>query len=89
MISCDQHDYVEIACTFQYPLLLIMRSGEEIFCVARDTQLNEHREECIKVQLKGSREDVEADAQELIVLDDVSVMEACVENPHFQRVVFG
>ena len=80
MISCDQHDYIEIACTFRYPLKLTLRSGAVIECVALDTELDDNRNECIKVDVKG--------AQSLIVLEDISVLEACVDNPHFHRVSF-
>ncbi len=80
MISCDQHDYIEIACTFSYPIKLTLRSGAVIEGVALDTELDENRNECIKVDVKGT--------ESLIVLKDISVLEICVENPHFHSVSF-
>lgn len=80
MISCDQHDYIEIACTFQYPLKVTLTSGIVFECVALDTQLNENREECIQVDMNG--------AESLVVLENISVLEVCVDNPHFHRVAF-
>ena len=80
MISCDQYDYIEIVCTFQYPIKVTMKLGDVVECVALDTARNENKEECIKVNLNG--------ADSLIVLDDISVMEVCVENPHFKIVSF-
>ena len=81
MISCDQHDYIEIVCTFQYPIKLTMKSGIVMECVALDTALNENREECIKVNLSGD--------QLLVVLEDILKLEVCVENPHFKTISFS
>ncbi len=80
MISCEEHDYVEIACSFHYPVKLTLRSGEIIAGVALDTQFDINREECIK--LNGNGED------RLIVLDTVAAIEVCVENPHFHTTLF-
>ena len=81
MISCEQHDYVEIVCTFKYPIKMTMKSGLTIDCVAQDTALNKNRAECIKVKID--------DEESLVVLDDIKVMEVCVDNPHFKSVSFG
>lgn len=81
MISCDQHDYIEIVCTFQYPIKLTMKTGIVIECVALDTALNENREECIKVNLSGD--------QLLVVLENILKLEVCVENPHFKTISFS
>lgn len=81
MISCDQHDYIEIVCTFKYPIKLTMTSGSIIECIGLDTQLNEDRDECMKVDLKGT--------EALIILSDISVLEVCVDNPHLQSVSFN
>ena len=48
MISCDQYDYIEIVCTFQYPIKVTMKLGDVVECVALDTARNENKEECIK-----------------------------------------
>lgn len=81
MISCDQYDYIEIVCTFRYPIKLTMKQGITIECIAFDTKLNESRAECIKVEIKGE--------ECLIVLDDIAILEICIANPHFQSVSFN
>ncbi len=81
MISCDQHDYIEIVCTFNYPVKLTMKAGNVIVCTALDTALNDKRAECIKVRLEED--------ECLIVLDDVSMLEVCVDNPHFHSICFS
>ena len=80
MITCDQHDYIEIVCTFRYPLKLTLKSGVVIECVGIDTALNDQRQECIKIDAQGMKS--------LVVLDQLSVLEVCVNNPHFQIISF-
>ncbi len=81
MMSCDQHDYIEIACTFRYPVRLTLKSGDIVEGKALDTQRNEARQECIKLAIAGK--------ESLVVLNEISRMEACADNPHFQVVSFG
>ena len=81
MMSCDQHDYIEIACTFRYPVRLILNSGAIVEGKALDTQRNEARQECLKLSMAG--------VESLIVLKEISRMEACTRNPYFQVVSFG
>lgn len=81
MISCENHDYIEIACLYRYLVKLKMKSGNIIECIALDTTLDSNRVECIKVEIHGSIS--------LIVLDEISVLEACAENPHFDLITFN
>lgn len=80
MISCDQHDYIEIVCTFRYPVKLIMKSGVVLEGIALDTQFNNNKEECVLVEIDGH--------PQLIVLDDLSQLDVLVDNPHFQTISF-
>ena len=81
MISCNQHDYIEIACLFRYPIKLIMKDTTVIKCQALDTQYNETKQECIKVESEG--------VESLVVLDNIVILEVCVDNPHFKTVSFN
>ena len=78
MISCDQHDYVEIACLYRYVVKLTLKSGAEVQGIAMDTRRNAQREECL----------VLSQDENLIVLDSIAKMEVLVENPHFKEVFF-
>ena len=80
MISCEQHDYIEIACTFRYRVKLVMKSGDSLEGVAIDTKYDLNKAECIKIEDQGT--------QRLVPLVDISRMEAMVENPHFRSVSF-
>ena len=81
MFSCHHHDYVEIVCLFQYPIKLTLISGPSIEGVAVDTVYNDVRQECIKIDVAG--------IARLVVLDELSQLEVCVDNPHFQTVAFS
>ena len=81
MISCDNYDYIEIACTFKYPVMLILTSGDIITGIATDTVINEQRQECLKLKSDNS--------ELLVVLDEIKMMEALLENPHFKLVAIN
>lgn len=81
MISCNQHDYIEIVCVYHYPIQLTLKSGEVIQGVAIDTAQNENRNECIKIDTDG--------IQRLVVLDEIRLLEIKQENPHVQKIIFA
>ena len=80
MISCNQHDYIEIVCMYRYPIKLTLISGDIIQGIAVDTQRNDKRAECIKVDVEG--------VEQLVVLEEIKILEVVVENPHLQKVTF-
>lgn len=80
MMTCDQHDYVEIACMYHYPVKLTLKSGAELKGRPLDTQRNKLQQECIKMQLE--------DSISLVLLDSMVQMEAQIDNPHFHVIRF-
>lgn len=80
MISCNQHDYIEIVCMYHYPIKLTLKSGDIIQGVARDTQRNEQRDECIKLDAE--------EVERLIILEEIKILEVTVDNPHLRLVEF-
>ena len=80
MISCNQHDYIEIVCMYYYPIKLTLKSGDIIEGVALDTHRNDQRDECIKIDIEG--------VEKLVVLEEIKMLEVMVENPHLQKVTF-
>lgn len=81
MISCNEHDYIEIACMYQYPIKITMLTGEVIECTAVDTHYNSSREECIIVTVNG--------VDSALVVSNFSKMEVCIENPYFKEISFA
>ena len=80
MLKCDLHDYVEIVCLYHYPLKLTLCSGEVLSGTAQTTCYNEKRDECLLLKLP--------DGEQQVVLDDISLLQVTVANPHLQQVRF-
>jgi len=80
MISCNQYDYIEIICMYHYPIKLTLKSGQIIEGIALDTARNDAREECIKLDDKGTTV--------YIVLSDITLLSVNVENPYIKQVSF-
>ena len=80
MISCNQHDYIEIVCMYRYPIKLTLKSGDIIQGIAQDTERNDRRDECIKIDIKG--------IERLVILDEIKTLEVTVDNPHLQKIGF-
>lgn len=80
MISCNEYDYVEIVCMYRYPVKITLKTGTVIEGIALDTQYNEDRKECIKVDVD--------DSETLITLAGIAMLEVGIENPHFQQISF-
>ncbi|WP_028021801.1 Rho-binding antiterminator [Enterovibrio calviensis] len=85
MIKCDDYDYVEIVCLFQYPIKLVLRTGDTIEGIAKDTARNADREECISLETSRDQQR----ATELVVLDHIASLEVLVDNPHFKQISFS
>lgn len=81
MITCDQSDYLEIACLYRIPIALRWADGRQVEGTPLDTGYNEQREECLLMDMGGD--------QEWVVLTDIEAMTALVENNHFTQVRFG
>lgn len=80
MVSCGNYDYIEIVCLYKYPISLTLKSGQVVSGTAVDTQLNDNREECVKLEIDQSFQ--------LVNLDQISELTVTVENPHIQSVSF-
>ncbi|MDU0355344.1 Rho-binding antiterminator [Paraglaciecola aquimarina] len=80
MITCNQYDYIEIACMYRYPIKLTLRSAEVITGIAQDTGRNSAGEECINVSVSNN--------ETMIVLTEITKLEACSDNPHFSTLSF-
>ena len=81
MISCANHDYVEIACMYGFEVKLVLRNGQLVQGKAIQTANNDNREECIHLETELGNEEV--------VLEQIVLMEAVTKNPHFEKIDFG
>ncbi|MBH0058914.1 Rho-binding antiterminator [Pseudoalteromonas sp. SWXJZ94C] len=80
MISCNQYDYIEIACMHHLSIELKLKNGDGVCGVATDTKRNANKDECIVINVNGELQ--------LIVLTTISVLKAREQNPYFQQVNF-
>ncbi|PSW34365.1 transcriptional regulator [Photobacterium phosphoreum] len=80
MLSCHHHDYIEIACMHHLSVDLTLNDGSHIIGIAHDTFYNQHREECMMVQIK--------EQQQSVVLDTLSSVTAITKNPYFNTINF-
>jgi len=80
MISCQQYDYIEIACMYRYPITLTLHSGAKMSGTAMDTVQNSQKEECIKIVANHN--------EQLIVLSKIKTLKAERCNPHFHVITF-
>ncbi len=80
MISCEQYDYIEIACMYHFKLIITLMSGDTITAIALDTKRNSENQECLVTQ--------QVNQTALIVLDQVAAIEAVNTNPHFSKITF-
>ena len=80
MMSCDQHDYIELVCVYRYQVELVLKTGEVLQGEALDTAYNDERQSCLCLK--------QGDETRLVVLDNVASMSACEPNPHFSEISF-
>lgn len=81
MITCDQSDYLEIACLYRIPLALTWSDGRRVEGTPLDTGYNDQREECLLMKV--------GESEEWVGLEGVAAMTALVDNPHFKEIRFG
>ena len=81
MISCQLHDYVEIACMYRLPVLLKLKNGLHFDGVATDIQRDDKGQECLLLADKSNN-------VHSILLAELTQMQANINNPHFDHVDF-
>ena len=80
MFTCNQHDYIEIACIFHMNIQLTFNNGNQLIGMAKDTVYNKGREECMIISTDNG--DV------AIVLQELESIKAIKKNAHFDIVYF-
>jgi len=78
VISCELHDFVEVACMYGYQLRLILKSGDTIEGKAVDIESVDKRE--LLVIDNGGKQQVD--------LMTLAKMEVLTPNAKFSEVVF-
>ena len=81
-IACELHDYIEIACVYRYPVLLVLDSGEEVKGIATDTSTKKDKTEYLVLLDEESKEKIEIELTKLVKMNPL------IKNPHFNEVNF-
>ncbi|MBO9489094.1 Rho-binding antiterminator [Endozoicomonas sp. G2_1] len=82
MLSCDLHDYLEIACMFNIPVVVTCINGDKYQGIPVTTFITSEKVECLKLKLENGDELLS------IPLETLESMQALVSNPHFDLVNF-
>jgi Rho-binding antiterminator len=78
-ISCDLHDFVEVACMYGYRLRLILKNNQIIEGKAIDIVNSPEKHECLVID-NGTQQQVE--------LTRLAKMEVLTPNARFSEVIF-
>lgn len=78
-ISCELHDFVEVACMYSYRLKLILKNNQIIEGKAVDIVNSPEKRECLVI---------DSDSRQHIELTQLAKMEVLTPNAKFSAVVF-
>lgn len=81
IISCATHDYIEIACTFGYQIILELQSGTSIEGKAITTRTSRDKKEYIIIETDQQQQQIE--------LIHIKSMQAVQPNPYFDSISFS
>lgn len=86
-ISCDNYDYIEIACLYTYLLELQLTSGAILTGRAITTGIDECKQEYLLLEIQAENE-LHPALNQQVPLDQLSTMQVLTANARFQQVVF-
>lgn len=78
-ISCELHDFVEVACMYGYQLKLILKNNQVIEGKAVDIVNSPERRECLVI---------DNDSRQQIELTQLAKMQVLTPHAKFNEVVF-
>ena len=79
-ISCELHDFVEVACMYGYQLKLILKNHQVIEGKAIDIVSSPEKRECLVI---------DGDSRQQIELTQLAKMQVLTPNAKFSEVVFS
>jgi Rho-binding antiterminator len=82
VISCELHDFVEVACMYGYRLKLTLKNQQIVEGKAMDIVNSPEKRECLVIDQNG-------DDKQHIDLTELVKMEVLTPNARFKEVVFG
>jgi len=80
MLSCALHDYVEIACLYQFEIKLELRNNKSVQGIAETTETTGNKREWLIIVVNNQTQKYD--------LTEIISMEAITVNKHFDKIVF-
>ncbi|GKS68458.1 transcriptional antiterminator, Rof [Nitrosomonas sp. PY1] len=81
VISCELHDFVEVACMYGYHLRVVLKNQQIVEGKALDIVNSPEKRECLIIDQSG-------DDKQYIDLTELVKMEVLTPNARFKEVVF-
>jgi len=81
-IDCDSHDFVEIACLFNYLVELMLISGQTVTGSAKTIRIENKQEFLILIN------DDKSNSLIRVLLSEISLLTVLTKNAHFRTVRF-
>ena len=81
VISCELHDFIEVACMYGYRLKLTLKNDETIEGKAIDIVNSSQQRECLVIASEDH-------TRQQIDLTELAKMQVLTPNAKFQEVVF-
>ncbi|MFC3032599.1 Rho-binding antiterminator [Pseudoalteromonas fenneropenaei] len=78
MLSCSQHDFLEVACLYHYELKVELLDGKVEIGVAQDLLYRE-KQHCLVLQ--------QVDTLNYVDIASISKLSALTQNPYFDTVI--
>jgi Rho-binding antiterminator len=78
-ISCELHDFVEVACMYRYQLKLCLKNNQIIKGKAIDIVNSSEGRECLVI---------DGDSRQQVELTQIAKMDVLTPNAKFHEVVF-
>ena len=65
-VACDMHDYLEMACLYQYRLKIELKDGTQLNATALTTRTDHQKQEFLDVRVRDERQSIRLDQLEAI-----------------------
>ena len=80
MISCQAHDYIEIACMFHYKVELLLKDNSILICEPITTKFSKENGEQLSIMIDSQKQ--------LIAFDTLVSMKVLTPNARFDNIDF-
>ena len=80
MLSCEHHDYIEIACLYHFEVEIVLHNKDSIQGFAETTETSPDKREWLVIRTDNLNQKIN--------LNDITAMRAITLNSHFDKIYF-